>query len=363
MKMNTFEKILGLLRCELWEEQLACEVTADDIDGILAMAEEQGVNGLVANAIIGSNLPIGDVKTVDVCTVQRLHELKCRDMNKKVSRFAAFLNRRELKYAVMKGQTMATLYPHPLMRSCGDIDFYCPKDSFKEVQRVIEERLGVEMHHNWSERHDNFVIKDCTFEMHSDMMIFGARSHQRYWDSFFDEALASEPSHVVIDEIEVKTLSPTLDALYIFTHLFGHFVMGGSSLKQWCDWAMVLHCYRDEIRKEELERHLQGLGLLKAYRAMGFWLVEKLGLPEEEFPFALEDEDKRWLTKLHRNVMTMRGENVAKDRKIGHHVSMAHTLMTASLVARQSVSFFRLAPKEMFWTFPKMASWSVRKRL
>jgi hypothetical protein len=96
---------------------------------------------------------------------------------------------------------------------------------------------------------------------------------------------------------------------------------------------------------------------------MGFWLVEKLGLPEEEFPFALEDEDKRWLTKLHRNVMTMRGENVAKDRKIGHHVSMAHTLMTASLVARQSVSFFLLAPKEMLWTFPKMASWSVRKRL
>ena len=264
--MKTFEKILALLRCELWGEPLACEVTAEDIDEILAKAEEQGVSGLVANAIISSNLPIGDVKTVDVCTVQRLHELKCREMNKKVSRFAAFLNRRNLPYAVMKGQTMATLYPHPLMRSCGDIDFYCPKDSFKEVQEVIEERLGVTMHHNWSERHDNFVIKDCTFEMHSDMMIFGARNHQRYWDSFFDEALASEPSHVVIDEVEVKTLSPTLDALYIFTHLFGHFVMGGSSLKQWCDWAMVLHCYRDEIGKEELEKHLQGVGLLKAYK-------------------------------------------------------------------------------------------------
>ena len=361
--MKTFEKILALLRCELWGEPLACEVTAEDIDEILAKAEEQGVSGLVANAIVSCNLPIGEVKTVDVCTVQRLHELKCREMNKKVSRFAAFLNRRNLSYVVMKGQSMATLYPHPLMRSCGDIDFYCPKDSFKEVQEVIEERLGVTMHHNWSERHDNFVIKDCTFEMHSDMMIFGARSHQRYWDSFYDKALAAEPSHVVIDEVEVKTLSPTLDALYIFTHLFGHFVMGGSSLKQWCDWAMVLHCYRDEIRKYDLEKHLQGLGLLKAYKAMGAWLVEKLGLPEEEFPFALEEKDRRWVAKLHRNVMTMRGENVAKDRKIGHHVSVAHTLMTASLVVRQSVGFFSLAPKEMFWTFPKMASWSVRKRM
>ena len=125
-------------------------VWADDIDGILAMAEEQGVSGLVANAIIGSNLPIGDVKTVDVCTVTRLHELKCRDMNKMVARFAGFLNRRELKYVVMKGQTMATLYPHPLMRSCGDIDFYCPKESFKEAKEAIEERLNLEMTRNLS---------------------------------------------------------------------------------------------------------------------------------------------------------------------------------------------------------------------
>ena len=35
------------------------------------------MSGLVANAIISSNLPIGEVKTVDVCTVKRLHELKC----------------------------------------------------------------------------------------------------------------------------------------------------------------------------------------------------------------------------------------------------------------------------------------------
>lgn len=363
MKMNTFEKILGLLRCELWGEQLACEVTADDIDGILAMAEEQGVSGLVANAIIGSNLPIGDVKTVDVCTVQRLHELKCRDMNKMVARFAGFLNRRGLKYVVMKGQTMAALYPHPLMRSCGDIDFYCPKVSFREVQQAIEERLGVEMHHNWSERHDNFVIREHTFEMHSDMMLFGAPSNRRYWDSFIDEELAAHPSYVEIGEERVSTLSPTLDALYIFSHLFGHFTTGSCCLKQLCDWAMVLHRYHDEIRKDELEKHLQALGLAKMYRALGAWLVEKLGLPEEEFPLALDEKDRKRVEKLHGNIQTMRKEELETDRQIGHRVSVAHTLTTASRVVRQSWRFFWLAPKEMLWTFPAMARWSVRKRL
>ena len=360
--MNTFEKILCLLRCELWGEPLACKVTADDIDEILAMAEEQGVSGLVANAIISSNLPIGEVKTVDVCTVQRLHELKCRDMNKKVSRFAAFLNRRELKYVVMKGQTMATLYPHPLMRSCGDIDFYCPKDSFQAAKEAIEERLDVKMIHNLSEHHDNFMVKDVSFEMHSDMVLFCAPSYRRYWNSFIDKALEAEPYTMTINGEELKTLSPTLDALYIFVHLFGHF-MSACSLKQLCDWAIVLHKYRDLIKREELKEHLVGIGLFRAYLAMGAWMVEKLGLPIDDFPFTINEKDRKWVEKLNKNFKKMKTVDLLLTKRVGKMFSLSHSLLTASLVTRQTLEFFRLAPKEMLWRFPRMFVWSVRKRM
>ena len=360
--MNTFEKILALLRCELWGEPLAYEVTADDIDGILAMAEEQGVSGLVANAIIGSNLPIGDVKTVDVCTVQRMHELKGRDMNKMVARFAGFLNRRDLKYVVMKGQTMATLYPHPLMRSCGDIDFYCPKESFQEAKEAIEERLNVEMTRNLSEIHDNFKLGDTQFEMHSQLTSLGYFRHQRYWDALAHHYLSGEPHMVDIDGCWVKTLPPRLNAVYILCHLMEHLSEKRFALKQLCDWAVLLHKYREEIDSEEMARHLEGLGLAKAGRVLGLWLVERLGFPKEEFPLPLDEKDMEWVRFIDHDFMFWSAKR-KEPRKVSGGVSFLHSLYTGTIVARKTIRIFWLAPEEMFLRFPKMAVWSVRKRL
>ena len=360
--MNTFEKILALLRCELWGEPLACEITAEDIDEILAKAEEQGVSGLVANAIVSSNLPIGDVKTVDVCTVQRLHELKSRDMNKKVSRFAAFLNRRNLQYVVMKGQTLATLYPHPLMRSCGDVDFYCPKDSFKEVQEVIEERLGVKMTRNLSEIHDNFEIGDVLFEMHSEMTSLGYYKHQRYWDRLAEKALREHSFSVEIDGVRVMTVPPMLNEVYLFCHLMEHLSEKKFALKQLCDWAILLHCYKDVIDREELSRHLKGLGLAKAYRGLGAWLVERLGVPREEFPLEITEKDKKWIKRLDDDFFCRKERKKTKKKKT-RGVGLRHSLYTGGIVARRTTRFFWLAPAEMFWRFPKMAVWSMRKRM
>lgn len=360
--MNTFEKILALLRCELWGEPLAYEVTADDIDGILAMAEEQGVSGLVANAIISSNLPIGEEKTVDVCTEQRLHELKCRDMDKVVGRFAGFLNRRNLKYVVMKGQTMATLYPHPLMRSCGDIDFYCPKDSFKEVKEVIEERLNVEMTRNLSEIHDNFKLKDTQFEMHSQLTSLGYFRHQRYWDALAQKYLDGEPYNVEIDGCWVRTLPPRLNAVYLLCHLMEHLSEKNFALKQLCDWGMLLYKHREEIDRQELAQHLEGLGLAKAGRVLGLWVVERLGFPKEVFPLSLDDKDAKWVRFIDRDFMYWTAKR-KEPKKVSGGVSILHSLYTGTIVARKTLRFFWLAPAEMFWRFPRMAVWSVRKRM
>lgn len=360
IKMNTFEKIFALLRSELWGEPLACEVTAEDIDGILAMAEMQGVSGLVANAIISSNLPIGDVKTVDVCTVTRLHELKCRDMNKMVARFAGFLNRRELKYVVMKGQTMAALYPHPLMRSCGDIDFYCPKESFEDAKKEIESRLKLKMDAWDDTKHLQFKRGEVVFEMHSALTVFGSRKHQRYWDAMIkDEKMDAV---VTIDGTEVKILSPTIYALYLFVHLFGHFIIEGVSLKQLCDLSVFLQKKKDGIDKDSLMGYLKGVGLDKAFMIWGNWLVEKIGLPAEAFPFELPAEGRLWEKKLTDSITDKFRLGEHEKREKGGKANFSILLKRTIWVARQVTKFYRLAPREIIGKFFEMASRQVRLR-
>ncbi len=359
---SLYEKMLALVRYELWQQPLDVSISKDDVEELIAISKQQTVSGLVANAIIANQLPIGDDLAMAVYGIRQSLERKNKSMNAEVAKFAGFLNRRNLEYVVVKGQTMAALYPHPEVRTMGDIDFYVPKSDFERVQKVIEERLNIVMRHNASKRHDNFEIEGFSFEMHSDMTEFGYRKYQKNWNSFFDDAIRQSPSTVNIDGEAVKTLSPTLDALYIFLHAFYHLILNGNGmgLKQYCDWCMVMHRLHDQIDFELLDRYLVGLHLKKAFLAVGALCIEKLGLPESDLHFPLTEESKRWPAKIMSNLFETRA--LSEKIRVKGGVSLLHSMATSRIVAKQVKTYFPLSPMEMLFRIPEMTLWSVKKR-
>lgn len=359
MKPNKviFEKVLALVRSELWQKPLTCAISAEEVEEILKVAKEQGVSGLVANAIVNNQLPIGEDLTLEVCAVQRLHEKKNREMNAEIAQFAGFLNRRNLGYVVMKGQTMAALYPNPLMRSSGDIDFYCPKVSFEAVQKTIEERLGIVMKHDESEMHDTFRINGIEFEMHRRMTVFAYSKHDDYWKRIIEKEISVFSSEITINGEKVMTLSPTMNAVFIFVHLFRHFSTEGEGLRHFCDWALVLHREKEHIDVCELERNLKGIGHLKAYKVFGSWLVHVLGLPQDDFPFDLEDVDSKWIPLFTKNIMKM--GNLGKvDKQNAKGIDNLSTFVAI----KQAAKFFSLSPCEILSRIPKMIAYSIKKK-
>lgn len=359
--MHAFDILLALLRNELWQEPLPANLPLDNFGEVIKIAQEQCVSGLMANAVISNHLPVGDDMTMRVCAIQEMHLKKNKAMDEEVALFSEFLNKRGLSYVIMKGQTLSPFYPHPLMRSCGDIDFYCPPESYQQTQKVIEERLGITMIHDRSEIHDNFQIEGFDFEMHSALTRLSFPSHQRQWEKLAAEELMHHPQTMTLHGREVAILPPTLNAVFVFAHLMEHFEEKVLGLKQLTDFAMVINACRHDIDRERLEQYLQRIGLRKAFRAMGAWLVRKLGFPVEAFPLPLTEDDFRWVAPLHDDMLYWI-DRKREMQNTKHRSSLRHSMRTAGIVARQSFRFFSLAPLEMLWRIPDMASWSIRKR-
>lgn len=358
-KREIFEKVLALVRNELWDEPLACSILKEDVTDVLKIAKEQMVSGLVANAIVRNQLPIGEDLTLEVMGILKLHEKKGKEMNAEVAQFAGFLNRRNLQYVIMKGQTMATLYPHPLMRSTGDIDFYCPKESFEKTKSEIEERLHITMGAWDDTKHQEFNWEGLEYEMHSNLTVFGSRKHQRYWDSMIgDKALSGT---TIINGNEVKVLEPTINAAFLFVHVFSHFIEEGFRLKQLCDWAVFLHKKKNDIDRVFLDSILEGIGHKKAYAVLGNWVISNIGLPKDDFPIRVNDEGG-WSEKLTNSFFSLSYNEDKGKREAGGKANFVLLLKRTRWVLRQTCKFYKLAPREVFGRCLEMATRQVRLR-
>ena len=93
--------------------------------------------------------------------------------------------------------------------------------------------------------------------------------------------------------------TPLFDVVFVFLHLYHHFLNGGIGLRHICDWTMLLHLHFKEIDRNQLEQKLKEFRLLKAWKAFAPIAVEHLGLHSEKCPFyssANSGKAKRILT-------------------------------------------------------------------
>ena len=148
-----------------------------------------------------------------------------------------------------------------------------------------------------------------------------------------------------------------MNAAYLYVHLFFHLIREGVSLRQFCDWAVNLHVYRERIDRQMLTDFIQRLSMLNGYKAFGSILVDELGLPEDEFPMTISEDDRRWKKKILDDVF--RGGNFGKQN---HQASSAlgYKFETLCMAVRNSFRYYKLAPSEMRMMIPKMIGINLR---
>ena len=274
-----------------------------------------------------------------------------------VAWLANFMRSNDIGFFVFKGQTVASYYPMPEIRTSGDVDFYVFKKDWDRAKSLLEKEVTITDDH--SGQHLEFTKDGVPFEMHYHTAVFASGSKQRYWDelieSYFNEIL----DHAKINDVEVPTLPPTLNSIYLFVHIYHHFLKEGIALRQFIDWMMFFEAKHDEIVVSELSAKLERLGLLRAFKAFGAVLTEVLGMDEKFFPYTLTDRDKKYVDKIM--AIVLRYGNFGKYGRKEQQSGWKHSLETGVRSLRHIFQFFWLSPAENLLLLPKLLKQSLIK--
>lgn len=401
--------LFELLRGELWGTELSfSQLSHTEFEELMEMAGEQTVTGLVGDCLIKNNIKLEREDALGLYAKMKAIEKANARVNENLVSFVNFMERKGIDYIIVKGQVAGSFYPNPNARMSGDVDLYFVGENYEKIKSLVEQRLGKQLSKLSDGKHVEFEVNGVIFELHDKLSRLATRKHQAYWDQMIDNAILEGTDTVMINGKEIKTLSATYNAMYIFVHLFYHMTASGVGLRQLCDWAMILaqSAFQDSSDLSEVEATpsmtsstfqvknvnanlnanlnanntpslnregrggsqiggssisgpLKELGYLKAYKAMGAFLVEYLGLPEEQFPFALIEKDRKWVEIIKKNILK-RGNFGRTGRKV-KNLGVLHSMETGYLNMAQTLTFYRLAPKEVLLRFTSLGEWFMER--
>lgn len=321
----------------------------------MALARAQAMKGLVAQGLMDSGVRLERTDAMEVAVQLSTLERRNTELDAAVVWLCRTMQEQGIRIWVFKGQTLAPFYPNPKARSCGDIDFLCHPDDWQLARDIFCTKLGRNISDTNSTKHVEFQLQGVQFEMHRMLTDFAYPKSQKYWDSVVMAQVLQSSETMPINGFPVPVLPSTINALYVFVHIFYHFIIDGIGLRQFCDWALVMQCQQDDINKDTLKQHLEGIGLLKAFTGFGAILTNYLGLSKEVFPFPITEKESKHATHLLNNILEK--GNFGHNHHYFQSSGVIHGLEHLWEIGKQAYRFSHYAPKEAWWRIPKMFEW------
>lgn len=283
-------QLLALFRSSLWQTPVDQEVFSTDMPDwriIGQLALEQTVAPLVFEAAFKLPPDLRPPKAwirkalAFLESNRRTHILVDGCVAESVSR----LREEAIDAILLKGQAYARAYPRPEMRQCGDIDLYVGESNYSPAYEAVK-AIGWNRDEKFrpEAKHYGCSLNGVRIELHRIAASLRTASADRLFQEWSRNQLYTATRTLCIADYSVPVPGPLFDVVFVFLHLYHHFLNGGIGLRQVCDWTMLLHAHRKEIDVSELETLLKDFGLLTPWRHFTPVAVEFLGLPASECP-------------------------------------------------------------------------------
>lgn len=340
--MTKSDFIFMLLRSALWQKKLEYfKMTPWEYKEVMKEGDKQCVTGLITDCLESNNMGLKKPCVIHMLKYKKSVIAENSRINENLHSLCQLLEDNNISYVVVKGQTLGAYYPHPELRTPGDVDFYVPSSDYSKALSVIRQSWNVPLAKGESNMHRAFKHNNTEFEMHNMLCEFPSKKMQNEFNQIID---TNQVDFVIVADREVPTLSPTLNVFYTFLHLYHHLIKLGVALRQLCDLTVLIHNQCDRIDRSILLQQLKKLGFLKAFLAIGSILVNKLGLPEAEFPFQLSAKDTKYGSKLLR-IILKHGNWGQYERCSHERKSTSYLWERATFRITNQMLLFRLSPR------------------
>lgn len=361
MSQTEDQLFFSLLRYGLWSTPIpvdGVDLSAVNWGNILEQFMRQSLQGIGSEAVIAHKDLFGLTKEQQRPFLQQAGGITRRNlfMNADVVKLFTHLQANGYHPVLLKGQGNATFYRNPLNRAPGDIDVYIGEEDYERAKNEFRESADFKFDASFHEtdKHFNCMFCSCEVEFHQaavswrgGVKIYGNALCAKWLDN------PSNFSSVSVNGQSVAVPSPQFNVLYIFAHLWFHFIGCGIGLRHLCDWAMALHSAGGHLDLRQLELDLKSLKLYRPWQVMGTILVNKLGLPTSEFPFH-EPKYEKLMNFIVSDIMSEGNFGKYGDR-------MQHSGQSTSFIDKKSGSFiygtrrfcslWKLDPYSTFWGY------------
>lgn len=298
---------MSLLRQALWGGQsLQCSLSVKEATSVLNLATKHATGALIANEL-------GVISGIDRSIRQQCLQMKYTTfkhqemMNNLHLDVVSKLSAIGIQSVLLKGMGLALLYPHPELRTCGDVDLYIEPKDFHRACKLLRElpnnvNIGEEqqndLHYRVEVGGPNKVI-----EIHGKT----AEQHRLIAPSYFElEKRGMQNGKTIqIEHHDIIVPEDKFNSIFVLLHIMHHFESSGIGWRQVCDWVMLLHDIHQEgnVDLRELKLHLKKLQLFEIWQVFGCLVVKYLGLRKEECPFYNPKKD-RMADRVYERIMT-----------------------------------------------------------
>ncbi len=345
-------RLLALLRDSLWGTNMAAAMPpashAEWLD-VYRCARRHTVTAVAFDAVTGlpaHMLPPHDIIVLWAAQSEAIR-LRSHAMDAAVSHAVQYLRDLGTDPLLIKGQTMARLYPSPMSRQCGDIDLCIPsRNQFGNVCESLS-RLKTPLKHH-SDKSVSFHLDNTEVELHPSLLDIHTPSSRRRISSLLT---ALPHTTVEIGGCHITTPHPAVTLLIISTHILKHAMGHGIGLRQICDMAMACRAISGTLPSGSFETLVFAARLDKWISRLMSLLVLHLGMPRDLMPYPVEISERRARPLLH---IVMSSGNFG--RRPNTDSTWQRRTATAAAFMRRSRFSATTAPLEALWSI-----WSLTK--